>query len=242
MNKKLISQVKKLLITFEKKFSKDIESIYIYGSAVTKDDPNDVDILVVVKDDVNTSSMIQEIAKIRDKNKLIHIQLPKELSFWWKLILEREPWVIESLKNCILIKDSKRIVKEVIELVEKEIVYNKEEKAERLLQRSQGYLLENRMLLLKSISLLSEAATECLQTLLIFDDKVILDKNKIIHELETNYVKKIGQSVIDAYKEIVDFEEKMEKGVLSEFTVENLDYYKNKIEILIQKVDKILRA
>ncbi len=242
MNKKLISQVKNKLQVFGKKFSDKIEVMYIYGSAVTKDDPNDVDILVVVKDDIDTTKMKIEIGKIRSNKKIMHIQSPKELSFWWKLILEREPWVIESLKNCIISKDSRKIVKEVVELIKKEVVYNKEEKAEKLLQRSQGYLLENRMLLLRSISLLAEAATECLQTLLIFDDKVILDKNKIILELENNYIKVLGQSVIDSYKEVVDFEEKMEKGVLSEFSVENLDYYKHKVEVLIQRVDKILRS
>lgn len=242
MNKKLLLQVKSKLKKFESKFSDKIEGLYIYGSALINDDPNDIDVLVIVKDDVKVSNMKKEIDKIKHDNILIHIQSPKELTFWWKLVLEREPWLISSLKNCLIIKDSKKIIKEVVDLVEKEVIYNKEERAEKLLQRSQDYLLENRVLLLRSISLLSDAATECLQTLLIFDDKVVLNKNKIILELEKNYVKVLGQSVIDAYKEIVDFEEKMEKGVLSEFSVENLDYYKHKIEVLIQKVDKILRS
>ena len=46
--------------------------------------------------------------------------------------------------------------------------------------------------------------------------------------------------MIGNYREIVDLEEKMEKGSLSDFSAENLDYYLDKVKKFIGKVESML--
>jgi len=240
-----LTNIKKKLKELGKKFLEDIEGIYIYGSALSKKDANDVDVLVINRDGADIARIKKEIEKIekwggKELNTMVHIQSPKPMSFWWRLVLKGEPWIISSLENPFIIKDKGGIIKETKYLIEKQIIYGKEEKSDKLLQRSEEYLLKNRNLLLSSIEYLSEAATESLQILLIFDNKVVLSKEKIAEEIEKNYTKIVEKDLIDTYKEIIDLEEKMEKGALTEFTVENLEHYQEKIERLIVKVEKLL--
>jgi predicted nucleotidyltransferase len=242
---KNLSRIKKRLREFGAKFSEDIEGIYIYGSALVKENFNDVDVLVITKDGADMVKVTKEAEKIekwskKESDTMVHIQSPKPLSFWWRLVLKGEPWVVSSLENPFIIKDKQGIIKETIYLIEREIIYGKEEKSDKLLQRSDEYLMKNRNLLLGSIESLSEAATEPLQILLIFDNKVILNKKKIAEEIEKNYIKIVEKEMLDTYKEIIDLEEKMEKGALTEFTVENLEHYQEKIKRLIVKVEKLL--
>ena len=162
------------------------------------------------------------------------------LSRWWYLVLEGEPWILNSLKEIIIVYDKKGIIEEVSKLIKNENVYKKEERAEKLIERSDTYLFKNRQSLLNSLTTLSEAATEAAQILLLFDNKFILNKKRIIEELEKNYTKKISIEMIGNYKEIVDLEEKMERGSLSEFSAENLDYYLDKVKKFIFKVENML--
>jgi hypothetical protein len=144
------------------------------------------------------------------------------------------------LKEIIIVYDKKGIIEEVSKLIKNENVYKKEERAEKLIERSDTYLFKNRQSLLNSLTTLSEAATEAAQILLLFDNKFILNKKRIIEELEKNYTKKISIEMIGNYKEIVDLEEKMERGSLSEFSAENLDYYLDKVKKFIFKVENML--
>lgn len=231
------------------KYKGYIECVYIYGSAVSKNNANDIDTLIVLNDSMNISQHIQDkieiiCGKIEERGKtqglIFHFQPLKMLSRWWHLILEGEPWIINSLKEILIIYDKKNMLKEVSMLIQNENLYKKEERAEKLIERSEIYLNKNRQLLLNSLSLLSDAATEAAQILLLFDSKFILNKKRIVEELERSYLQKIGPEIIGNYKEIVDLEEKMEKGALSEFSAENLDYYLDKVKKFIGKVETML--
>ncbi len=231
------------------KHKRIIESIYVYGSAVTKKSANDIDTLIIVNDSaLPTPQEIEMIEKtcgaIGEKAKkqklLFHFQPIKLLSQWWRLVLEGEPWIVSSLKKPLIIYDKKGLITEISKLILQGKFYKREEKAEKLIERSDTKMLKNRQLLLETLGLLAEAATEAAQILLLFDNKLILNKKKIAFELEKNYSKAIGNEIIGNYKEIIDLEEKMEKGALSEFTAENLDYYLEKMKKFINKVEMML--
>jgi len=231
------------------KYKQYIECIYIYGSAVSRDNSNDIDTLIVLNDSLEISTKIEKEIEltcggIEDKAKkyglIFHFQPLKLLSRWWHLILEGEPWMVNSLKELLIIYDKKNMLQEVSSLIKTESLYKKEERAEKLIERSDIYLNKNRQLLLNSLELLSDAATEAAQILLLFDHKFMLNKKRIIEELERDYMKKIGPEIIGNYKEIVDLEEKMQKGALSEFSAENLDYYLDKVKRFIGKVEFML--
>lgn len=231
------------------KFRKYLESVYVYGSAVTKKSANDIDTIIVINDSLKLPPFIisqieTECGFIEDEakkeNMIFHFQPLKMLSKWWHLVLDGEPWIISSLKRAIIIYDKADVVSEVSNLIRNEQMYKKEERAEKLIERSEIYFFKNRQLLLSTLHLLSDAATEAAQILMLFDNKFLLNKKKIIEELERNYKKVLGDEIIGNYKEIVDLEEKMEKGSLSEFSAENLDYYLDKVKKFIGKVEAML--
>ncbi|MGB9708013.1 MAG: hypothetical protein ACPLXC_01645 [Candidatus Pacearchaeota archaeon] len=246
VNKKMLENYLKPLL----KFKKFIEAIYIYGSAVTKQEANDIDTLIIINDSgvppapqiidsiEKTCGMIEEQGK--KQGLTFHFQPLKTLSKWWHLVLDGEPWIVSSLKQPWIIYDKKDLIIEVSRLVNKELLFRKEERAEKLMDRSDAYFVKNRRLLLDSLRLLADAATESAQILLLFDNKLILNKKRIVEELEKSYVKTIGDEIVGNYKEIIDLEEKMEKGALSEFTAENLDYYLDKTKRFIVKVEERL--
>jgi len=246
INKELLSYYLKPLL----KFKKLLESVYVYGSAVTKKSANDIDVIIIINDSgvLPPNEIISLIEKLSDiikkrgeeKNLTFHFQPLKMLSKWWHLVLEGEPWIISSLKQPLIIYDKKGLITEVSHLVNEKKLYYKEEKAEKLMERSDNNFIKNRQLLLDSLATLSAAATEAAQILLFFDNKLILNKKKISEELEKNYVKEIGDEIIGNYKEIIDLEEKMEKGALSEFTAENLDYYLDKMKRFIARIEEML--
>lgn len=249
MKEETFKYVKREVKKLYKKYKDIIEFVYIYGSAITKDNPNDIDIMFVMPDEnlditklKKFKSDYEELYKTsKKKGTLIHIQSPKPISLWWKMILEGEPWVIDGLRNIMVLHDKKKIAEEVSELINRGILFGKEEKAEKFLNRSELYLIKNREVLLRSINLLSEAATEAAQILLLFDNKLILNKEKLSRKLH-NYLKKKDEELLNTYKEIIDLEDKMEKGNLTDFSVENLEHYKTKVTNFIQKIEKIITS
>jgi len=246
ISKELLSYYLKPLL----KFKKWLESIYVYGSAVTKKSANDIDVIIIINDSgvLPPNEIISLIEKFCDiiekigeeKNLTFHFQPLKMLSKWWDLVLEGEPWIVSSLKQPWVIYDKRGLIIEVSRLVNEEKLYHKEEKAEKLMERSDNSFIKNRQLLLNSLAILAAAATEAAQILLLFDNKLILNKKKIAEELERNYTKTIGSEIIGNYEEIIDLEEKMEKGALSEFTAENLDYYLDKMKRFIARIEEML--
>ena len=246
VNEKMLKEWLKPLL----KYKVWIEAIYVYGSAVTRKSANDIDILIILNDsgiqpNPEVLSAIEKVCgmieeKGKTKGLVFHFQPLKILSRWWNLLLDGMPWVLSSLGNVIIIYDKKGLITEAARLVRGEIIYKKEEKAEKLIEGSDTSALKNRQLLLGSLRTLSNAATEAAQVLLLFDNKLILNKKRIVEELERDYIKTIGEDVVGNYKEIVDLEEKMEKGSLSEFSAENLDYYLDKMKRFVAKVEAML--
>jgi len=242
---KLMRQLSPLL-----KFRKWIEAIYVYGSAVTSKQANDIDVMIIVNDSAVPPSpaIIEFIEKtcgiIEEKGKaegiIFHFQPLKLLSKWWHMVLDGEPWILSSVRQPLIIYDKKGLITQVSNLVRQEKIYRRSEKAEKLMERSESYFLKNRQLLLQSLTILADAATEAAQILLLFDNKLILNKRRIVEELEKNYTRMIGEEIVGNYKEIVDLGEKMEKGALSEFTAENLDYYLDKTKKFIVKIEEML--
>jgi len=229
--------------------SSHLEAVYVYGSILTSKSAVDIDVMVILDDTRPLSeAAIHSVERIcrsvkeseSKKGLEFHFQPPKPLTRWWHTLVEGEPWIISSLKSPIIVYDRKGVVKEVCSFVEKERIYNKEEKAERLLERSDLLAMNNRHLLLGAITNLANAGTEAAQILLLFDGKFMLNKQEIAHELETRYVKTLGRSVVDTYMEIVDLEEKVTKGTLSEFSAKNLDYYLERLKVFIGKVEEML--
>lgn len=227
-----------------------LASVYVYGSAIAKKNANDIDVMIVINDSgipptqetidsvEKTCGVIEE--KGRSQGMIFHFQPIKMLSRWWNLLLDGEPWIVSSLEHVLVIYDKKNLINEVSKIVKGEILYRKEERAEKLIERSNRYALKNRQLLLNSLTTLANASTEAAQILLLFDNKLILNKERIVEELEQNYTKTIGEDVIGNYKEIIDLEQKMEKGSLSEFSAENLDYYLEKMKKFIAKIEDML--
>lgn len=243
--KKIKDSLKPLL-----KFKKYIEAIYVFGSSIKKKNAYDIDVMIIVNDTKKVMDreikVLENVCDILERSAakkgiMFHFQPIKVLSKWWHLLIEGEPWIISSLKNILVIYDKKDMLKEVRGFIKKEHLYKKEERAEKLLERSDKTHFKNRQLLLNSIINLVNAGTEAAQILFLFDNKFILNKNKIVNELnKPHYKKKIGSDEVGSYKELVDLEEKMEKGTLSEFSAENLDYYLEKIKNFINKVEAVI--
>lgn len=234
------------------KYKKYLEFVYVYGSSVYKKKPNDIDILVVLND-VGKEKITNQIVDLihseckkiqKEANKKgwgLHFQSPKLLSHWWELLVKGRPWIISSLKKIIVIYDNHYLLKEAQDFVRTEKLQKTQEKSEKLLERSDDTIMDNRRKLLESISKLTNAATEAAQVLLLFNKKIILNKKRIASELEKKeYISKLGNDEVGSYRELVDLEDKVEKGHLSEFSVENLTYYEEKTQKLINKVEDLL--
>jgi len=245
MNAK-INRAKREVKRIIKQNPKVVEFAYIYGSALTKKDANDIDILFVVKDENFKDKVLKGVNNEREevskkyKDTIIHIQPVQSMSSWWRLILKGEPWIIDSLNNTLILKDSNHILKEISEMVRREFTFKKEETAENLMERSEKYFTENKNYLLDGLSELSEATTEAMQIFLIFKDKVILSKRKIISEIEKNHRDEVNKAALDDYKEIIDLEEKALKGTLTEFSAENIDDSQEKSKAIINHIEKVI--
>ncbi|MEM7819344.1 MAG: hypothetical protein QXD48_00765 [Candidatus Aenigmatarchaeota archaeon] len=227
------------------KYRKYIEGIYIYGSVLQKKKANDIDILIILVDypiigDKIIKSIennIKEIEKNAEKDNInLHFQPLKPLDLWWNLLIQGEPWVVTSLKKILILYDKHGLIKEVHNFIKDGMLYLREEKADKLLERSDNLILKNRDLLLESIVHLSNAATEAAQILLLFEGKLVINKRKIARDL-MKYSKTLS---VGNYIEIIDLEEKFVKGVLSEFTGENLDYYSDAIKNFINKIEALI--
>ncbi|MFH1376790.1 MAG: nucleotidyltransferase domain-containing protein [Candidatus Woesearchaeota archaeon] len=241
--KRLHNKIKKSFKPFLK-FGSAIKLIYLYGSVTKKYKPtSDIDILIVIDNTKQLKeSKIKNIEKTaakitKDFKKMgmdLHIQPLKPLSLWWKILIDGEPWMITSIKNSIVIQDKDNLMKEIKQFIKKKTVYSREERAEKLLERAEKFHSENRDLLLDTISLLSNAATESAQILLLFDNKIIFNKEKILESLKKKYSKEIN---LGTYQEIIDLEKKARKGTLTEFSGKNLSYYTNKVQNFIEQIE-----
>lgn len=230
------------------RYKKYIEVIYVYGSAISRGEANDIDVIIIVDDTDRVNEFAVDLIEkecgfIEEKAKKegfrFHFQPVKLLSRWWHLLIEGEPWIVSSLKHTYIFYDRRNLVKEIQWYIGRNILYKREEKTERLIERSSNSIIKNRQTLLQAVSTLANAATEAAQILFLFENKLFLNKRKIADEL-VKHEGKLGKENIDTYIQIIDLEEKVEHGTLSEFTAENLDYYTEKIKSLINRIEFIL--
>ncbi|MBS3073426.1 hypothetical protein J4465_01355 [Candidatus Pacearchaeota archaeon] len=230
------------------RYKRYIEVIYVYGSAISRGEANDIDVIIIVDDTDRVNEFAVDLIEkecgfIEEKAKKegfrFHFQPVKLLSKWWHLLIEGEPWIVSSLKHTYIFYDKRNLVKEIQEYIGKNILYKREEKTERLIERSSNSIIKNRQILLQAVATLSNVSTEAAQILFLFENKLFLNRRKIGDELK-KYESRIGKENVDTYIQIIDLEEKVEHGTLSEFTAENLEYYSEKIKNLINKIELIL--
>ena len=245
---KLKKELKPLLA-----FRRILKAVWLYGSSVYSNNPNDLDVLIVLDDSkdigkidlLRLDAVINELSgkkvKKGSKEADIHVQSPKLLSSFWHLLISGEPWVYTSLKYVKPIYDPSNFVRELNKFVGKNIVYGSGEKSEKFLQRSEDYLLKNKDLFVDAISNLKEIGVEAAQILLMFDNKMFFDPKKIISYLEKNYSDKLGYT-LGTLKEIVDLDNKADKGYLSVFTGENIQYYNNELRVFVDKVQEVIKS
>jgi predicted nucleotidyltransferase len=231
-----ISELKKELKPLLR-FKEDIELIYIYGS-FKSGNYGDIDILVVVDEGLSREKLLlvnSGIHKVKKDSRFdFHFQGVKSLSAWWNAVIDGEPWIITSLKNSIVLFDKTGVLKEIKSLIKNEETYNRESRVDKLINSSKDYELEIRNDLLQSISDLSSIATEVAQIYLLKRNIVLVDKKKILNALRKF---PLGEYV-DDYNDIIDLESKYQRGFLTEFTSENLEYYLEKIKDFVRKLEK----
>lgn len=230
------------------RYKRYVEVIYVYGSAISKGEANDIDVIIIVDDTERVNEFAVDLIEkecgfIEEKAKKdgfrFHFQPVKLLSRWWHLLIEGEPWIVSSLKNTYIFYDKRNLVKEIQDYIGKNILYKREEKTERLIERSSNSIIKNRQVLLQAVATLSNASTEAAQILFLFENKLFLNRKKIGDELK-RYENKLGKENVDTFLQITDMEEKVEHGTLSEFTAENLEYYSEKTKNLINRIELIL--
>lgn len=97
-----------------------LRAIIVYGSAVrkTRVEGSDIDILVFLDDTSEDFSNLahhkarREAKKIesREEEFKLHIQPPKRLTHWWKLLIEGEPWAMTAVKYSQPIYDPEGLI------------------------------------------------------------------------------------------------------------------------------------
>lgn len=217
--------------------------IYVFGS-ITRGDfkkGSDIDVLIVFDDtrqgaDAALPRIESEIQKIQEKanKKKLNLSFQKlmPLSTWWDLVRDGEPWVVSSLESPWIIYDNTGYVKLVSGLVNKGHVYNRAEKSEKLMERTYSYEVRNRELMLSALAELFFAGIEAAEIFLLSRGRVVFEPKKMAAELE-----RLGIRKADAFRDIADLMEKANKGVLSEFTGENVDHYQEKLREFIGEIE-----
>jgi predicted nucleotidyltransferase len=220
-----------------------VMAVWVFGSSVKEKKPNDIDIMVLIDDtsDLTKDKLVRiesTVARIKqaakEKKVKLHFQPSQLLTKWWGMMQRGEPWVITSFENYKVIFDETGYVDLMSKLLKKGYIHNKDERAERLIERTDRYMLENRENLLATVEELHLAATEAAQVFLMFKSKMAFKTDKIAKELADSG---INPSV---YIEISDLAQKARKGTLSEFTGKNLDYYGMKVGKFINLMENVL--
>lgn len=228
------------------KFKPCTKIIYVFGS-ITRGDfrkGSDIDLIVVYDDTKAGASeesekieacmnQIQEKAR---KDKLnISFQKLMALSNWWDLVRDGEPWVVSSVENPRIIYDETGYLKLISKLVHKGHVYNRAEKSERLIERTYSYEIKNREIMLDAATELFLAGLEAAEIFLLSKGKVMFDPKKMAVEL-----KKLGLKMADGFEDMIDIIEKINKGVLSEFSGKNIDHYQEKIRAFVGEIEDLI--
>ena len=243
MEKKVLKEIKDWCVILTKEHFKGfIKAAWIFGSSIkkkTQKKANDIDIFLLVDD---TSKNYQEnMAKLSNVTSVItkhsklnlHFQRPVPLSLLWSLVIKGEPWIITAIKNSLVIYDPYNYAILLKKLIKNKGNISRDIKAERLMSRAEDVLTENRNLRMEFIGELFLACLEAAQIYLLLKNKTIYKPRKAIKEL-----KKLEIDTDDFF-EILNLNEKANKGNLSEFTGEDLDYYLKQTNRFILKLKKL---
>ena len=221
----------------EKHFRGFVRAAGVFGSSVKrKKSANDIDILFLVDDTQEDfaeklTRLINVVNIISKHSKLnIHVQNPVSLSLLWSLIIKGEPWIITAIRDCVVIYDPHNYINLLKKLIRNKSDVNRDIKSERLVSRAEDSLTDNRSLKVGFIEELFFACMESVQAYLLLKNKTVYKPRKAIKELAN-----FGLNT-DVFFEIMNLNEKANKGALSEFSGEDLDYYKNKVHNFILKL------
>lgn len=230
---------------FSQKLKDKIVGLLLYGSAVRKEKPKDIDILVILDDSaseldlIKIKSELSELEKRFEKIGLtLHYQPPKLLSHIWLLILKAEPWIITAFEEGIPIYQRDKIIDQMKEIV-KNITFVFEERAERLIERARKGLLDLRELKKKMFLNIAEAVIDMAQLLLFLDRKVIFDRKRIIEELKNSYSTILGKH-IDDFIDICIIYDKIIEAKLTDLSMEDIEHYFKKGKQFLERVQKII--
>lgn len=230
---------------FSEKVKDKIVGLLLYGSAVRKEKPNDVDILVILDDTASELDMIKirselsELSKEFEKEGItLHYQPPKLLSQMWLLILKAEPWIITALEQGIPIYQRDKILDQMKDIV-KNIKFVFEERAERLIERARKALLDIRELKKNMFLNIAEAVIDMAQLLLFLDKKILFDKKRISEELKKSYSTLLGKH-IDDFIDICIIYDKILEAKLTDLSVEEIEHYFKKAKQFLERVQKII--
>ena len=240
MEKKVLKEVKHLCSIFTKEHFKGfVKAIWVYGSVVKKKSANDIDILLLIDDTMEDyqekAIRLLNVANIITKHTHLnlHFQKPVQLSLLWSLVIKGEPWIITAIKNSIAIYDPYNYVVLLKKLIRNKGDMSRDIKAERLVSRAEDSLTDNRGLMMGFIEELFFACLEAAQIYLLLKDKTIYKPRKTIKELKKMEID------TDDFFEILNLNEKANKGSLSEFSGEDLDYYLKQTNRFILKLKKL---
>ncbi len=225
------------------KYKPILKIVYVFGSLVNgvAKKTSDIDIMVVYDDTKDGSeeianSMKLEIKSIQENGKKLKMNISFQnlmaLSDWWSLVRDGEPWIISSLEKPYPIYDDTGYLKLVSAMIQKHHAYNRPEKVEKLVDRTYSYSISNREILLNALNELFLASVEAAQIFLISKGVLNFDPKKMSIEL-----RKYGIKTLDHFIDIIDLMEKANKGVLSEFTAENVDHYQEKIRNFVNEIE-----
>lgn len=238
-------EYRKCLQGFLERLGDKIAGLLLYGSAVRKEKPRDIDILVLLDDSaseldvVKVKSELSELEKrFREMGLTLHYQPPKLLSQIWLLILKAEPWIITAFEQGIPIYQKDKVIDQMKEIVES-IAFVFEERAERLIERARKGLLDIREFKKKMFLNIADAVIDMAQLLLFLDRKAIFDKKRIIEELKNSYSTLLGRH-IDDFIDICIIYDKIIEAKLSDLSMEEIEHYFKKGKQFLERVQKII--
>lgn len=229
-----------------------VKGIYFYGSCVKKGYSfgSDIDIMIIVDDSIEDYEekikklelfvkFIEEEAK--EKKLDLHFQPPKSFSLFWHLVKIAEPWLISSIRTCIIIYDGSDFIKLIKKLISEGKIYGINEKSERLFSRAIENFFDIREKLLKVPIKFLNVITIVSQMILNYFDIITSSSNETYKNLKQkkDFIG-ISDSFLLNYEELIKINEKIYKGTLSEFSGDEIDLWTKKINSMVQESKKII--
>ncbi|MBS3166580.1 nucleotidyltransferase domain-containing protein [Candidatus Woesearchaeota archaeon] len=232
-----------------------VKAIWVYGSAVEKQNVrgSDIDILILL-DDTQKSLSSSFIEKLKLYTELIqqeynkkgiklHFQPPKTLTHWWDLIRNGEPWVITSIRNSLIIFDESGYLKLIKDLLKKGKIYSIEERSEKLIEQAEKDVdLAGDIFLREICHEILMAMTESAQIVLSYYGKYPPFPKNVLQELKKVFKENeiINKIAIDNYEEIYMVSKKIEFEQLLRLEGKEIDKYHEKAKDFIKIMEEIL--